>query len=342
LKGIRQLAAELNLSIGTVSRALNGRKDVNALTRQRVLEAAERLSYVPNQSGRSLRQGSTKAIGFMIESTTDVTGNSNNFFPGVFDGVQTVLSRHHLDLVVLPCSTDEDPAAYLRRMVARGLVDAMIISSTHRRDERIDLLNKAQIPFISLGRSETPGRYPWIDLDFEGVAHRAIDRLVANDHRRIALGLPGNDINLGFVFHDGYKAALARHGIEYHPGLVVRTQSSELGGYQLGQEILGMEPRPTAVLLVYELMAIGLYRKLNESGLRPGDDLGIIGFRESPLTSFLSPRLTCFRVSLRDLGISLAEALLSSMPDYADLYPQGLVNKIWSMELIPGESDLGT
>jgi DNA-binding LacI/PurR family transcriptional regulator len=225
-------------------------------------------------------------------------------------------------------------------MVARGLVDAMIISSTHRHDARIELLNRAKIPFIALGRSMMPGKYPWIDLDFEGVAERAIDRLVANGHDRIALGLPSNDINLGFVFHDGYKAALERNGISYDPSLVMRVQSSELGGYQLGRELLSLEPRPTAVLLVYELMALGLYRKLSETGLRAGKDLGIIGFRESPLTSFLSPRLTCFRISLRDLGMSLAEALLSSMPAYADLYPQGLVNKIWSMELIPGESDL--
>jgi len=340
MKGIRTLAEHLNISIGTVSRALNGRPDVNEQTRKRVLDAAAELGYVPNQSGRSLRQGTTNAIGFMIESGSDTAGNSDNFFLGVFDGVQTVLSRHHLDLVVLPCSTDEDPSQYLKRMVARRLVDGLIISATHRRDGRIEFLNKTRLPFIALGRSGTPGEHPWIDLDFEGVANKAVDRLVAAGHSRIAVGVPSNDINLGFVYLDGYRAALKRHGLAYDPALVIHAASSEQGGYQIGHELLAMPERPTATMLIYELMAIGLYRRLNEAGLRPGKDFAIIGFRESPQARFLSPTLTCFRMSLRDLGIALGESLLASMPAYAEIYPQGIVHRIWPLELVPGESDM--
>ena len=339
MQGIKHLAQHLNISIGTVSRALNGRPDVNDETRRRVLEAAAELGYVANQSGRSLRQGTTMAVGFMIESGADTAGNSDNFFLGVFDGVQNVLSRHHLDLVVLPCSTDEDPAQYLQRIVARRLVDALIISATHRRDHRIEFLSKARIPFIALGRSGTLSDSPWIDLDFVGVANRAVDRLVAHGHRRIAVGVPSNDINLGFVFLDGYKAALARHGLAYDPAIVIRAASSEQGGYQIGHELLSVADPPTAVVLIYELMAIGLYRRLAEAGLQPGRDLAVIGFRESPASRFLSPTLTCFRISLRDLGISLGESLLASMPAYAETYPQGIVHKIWPLELVPGESD---
>ncbi len=338
MKGIRALAEHLNISIGTVSRALNGRPDVNEETRKRVLDAAAALGYVPNQSGRSLRRGATNAVGFMIESGNSAD-NGDNFFLGVIDGVQSVLSRHHLDLVVLPCSTEEDPTEYVQRIVARRLVDALIISATHRKDTRIEFLNKAKIPFIALGRSGTRGTYPWIDLDFDGVANRAIDRLVAAGHRRIATGIPSNDINLGFVYLDGYRAALERHGIEYDPGLVIRAASSEQGGYQIAHEILAMRDRPTAVALIYEQLAIGLYRRFNEAGLRPGRDIAVIGFRESPLSRFLSPTLTSFRLSLRDLGMALGESLLASMPAYAEIYPQGLVQRVWPMELVPGESD---
>jgi DNA-binding LacI/PurR family transcriptional regulator len=341
LKGIRRLAQELDLSIGTVSRALNGKPDVNEQTRQRVLEAASAMGYVPNQAGRTLRQGSTNAIGFIIESGTDSAGNSDNFFLGVFSGVQEVLSRHQLDLVVLPCPSDEDPKLYVQRMMARRLVDAMIISATHRRDGRIEMLEHSKIPFVALGRSGTPGSYPWIDLDFEGVAGRAVDRLVAAGHRRIAVGIPSNDINLGFVFHDGYKSALARQGLEYDPQLVFRVSSSEQGGYQLAHDVLALPERPTAVVLVYELMAIGLYRRLSEVGLSPGRDMAVVGFRESPLSRFLSPTLTCFRLSLCDLGVAVAEALLASMPAYAEFYPQGLVRRVWPLELVDGESDQG-
>src|SRR5690606_39595564 len=89
----------LNISIGTVSRALNGKPDVSAKTRQRVLEAAEALGYVANQSGRSLRQGVTNVVGLMTGSTPESAENSDNFFIGLTDGLQSVLSQHNLDLI---------------------------------------------------------------------------------------------------------------------------------------------------------------------------------------------------------------------------------------------------
>src|SRR3954454_9630289 len=107
MKGIRQLAKHLDVSIGTVSRALNGKPDVNEETRRRVLAAAEELGYVDNQSGRSLRQGTTNAIGLMIESSKETVENSDNFFLGLTGGLQSVLARHKRDPVMLACPSDD-------------------------------------------------------------------------------------------------------------------------------------------------------------------------------------------------------------------------------------------
>jgi DNA-binding LacI/PurR family transcriptional regulator len=337
--GIKRLAEHLNVSIGTVSRALNGKPDVNEATRKRVFEAAEALGYVANQSGRSLRKGTTNAIGLMIESSPETAANSDNFFLGVIEGLQSTFSRHGLDLVVLPCASDDEPHLYIERIAARRMVDGMIISATRRHDQRIDFLSRAKIPFVALGRSATPGDYPWVDLDFEGVASRAIDRLVANGHRRIAIAVPSNDVNLGFIFLESYKASLLRHAMAFDPELVIRTHSTEQGGYLVGEQVLSMPQRPTAVLLIYELMAVGLYRRLSEANILAGRDIAVVGFRESPLSRFLSPTLTSFRLSLHDLGISLGEALLATMPAFADAYPIGITQKIWPMELVEGESD---
>ncbi len=158
----------------------------------------------------------------------------------------------------------------------------MIISATQRIDPRIDLLAKTHGSRSSPSAAARPGTdYPWIDLDFEGVANRRIDRLVAHGHRRIAMALPRNDINLGYVFLDGLQAALAapRPAVRSdprHPRQVER--AGRLPGRRT--RLLGLTPRPTAVLLIYELMAIGLYRRLNEAGILPGRDLAVIGFRE--------------------------------------------------------------
>jgi len=337
---IRELAQHLNISIGTVSRALNGRSDVNAETRKRVFEAAAKLGYVPNQSGRSLRQGTTNAVGFMIEMNRETSLHGDTFFMSVFAGVQSVFKAHHLDLVVLLCPYDDDPYEHLRRVVARRSVDGLFLSSTQRRDRRIDYLIEREIPFIALGRSLSGGPHPWIDLDFEGVAATAVGRLVERGHRRIGLVNPGSDVNLGYVFAEGYRTELGRRGIAFDPDLVVRAeQTSEEGGYGGMGQLLALPDRPTAVLLVNEIMAIGAYRRLHDAGLMPGSDVAVIGFRQSPQSRFLSPRLTCFDVALPELGRRLAEGLLATMPAYRDLYPVGLVQEIWPMTLVAGESD---
>lgn len=338
--GIRRLAQQLDISIGTVSRALNGKPDVNEQTRQRVLEAAAAMGYVPNQAGRALRKGKTGVIGFMMQSGSQITGEGDVFFMRVFDGVQIVCARHQLDLVVLLCSSEEDPDAYLQRVVDRGFVDGLMISATKRHDHRIDFLSQRGVPFIALGRSLTDAGHPWFDLDFEGMATAGVDRLVAKGHRRIGVFAPLDDTNLGFVFLEHYRAALESHGIAFDPNLVFRANPNDRGGHQIGESIAAMPPqtRPTGFILTNEMMTVGLYRGLHDSGLRPGKDFAIIG-RDSPHAHYLTPKLTCFNLSLRELGISLAESLLATMPAYADQYPLGVVRKVVPLDLVEGDSD---
>ncbi|ODT77878.1 MAG: LacI family transcriptional regulator [Pelagibacterium sp. SCN 64-44] len=340
MKGIRRLAQELDISIGTVSRALNGKPDVNEQTRQRVLAAAASMGYVPNQAGRALRKGSTGVVGFMMQTGSQITGDGDVFFMSVFDGVQTVLARHQLDLVALLCSSEEDPYAYLQRVVARGFADALIISATKRHDQRIDYLAERKIPFIALGRSLTDAGQPWLDLDFEGMAKVGVDRLVAKGHRRIGVFSTNDDSNLGFVFLDAYRSALADHGIAFDPAMVFPAHPNERGGHDIAQRIVAMpaEQRPTGFVLTNEVMSVGLYRGLYDAGVRPGRDFAVIG-RDSPHARYLNPQLTCFTLSLRDLGIQLAEALLATMPAYAATYPLGTVRKVVALDLVEGASD---
>lgn len=337
MKGIRKLAEHLDISIGTVSRALNGKADVNEETRRRVMEAAARLGYVANQSGRSLRKGSTGVIGFMMQTGPEITGQGDTFFMSVFDGVQTVFARHKLDLVALLCSSDEDPDAYLQRVVARGFADAIILSATRLHDARFELLARHDIPFITLGRSQTDVGQPWIDLDFEGMAEIAIERLVGNGHKHIGLIWPYGDLNLSHLFVQRAREVLGRHGLSLSDQHIFRATPSETGGYGVARDIMACKTRPTAVVLVNETLVTGLYRGLEESGLTPGKDIAIVG-RQSLQAQFLQPSLTCFALSLRDLGIGLAETLLSVMPEYQSHYPDATRRKIWPMELIEGKS----
>jgi DNA-binding LacI/PurR family transcriptional regulator len=252
--------------------------------------------------------------------------------------VQQVLSRHGLDLVLLPCGPGEDPHDFLRRIILRRFVDGVIISATQRHDRRIELLARSKVPFVALGRSAVPIEHAWIDLDFEGVALDAVTRLADRGHRRIAVALPASEINLGYVFRDAYRAAMAGRGLPVDPGLEIAAEVNEEGGATLVDRLVALRPRPTAIVLINELMAIGLYHRLSQLGLLPGRDLAVVGFRDNPQVRFLAPRLSCYHVALAELGVSLGEALVASMPVTGPSPPRPL-GQLWPLHYIEGESD---
>jgi DNA-binding LacI/PurR family transcriptional regulator len=338
MRGIARLAKELGISTGTVSRALNGRPDVSQSTRELVLHTAKKLGYAPNQAARTLAIGATRSIGFMMDLDREAAASSEYFFMGVFDGVQSILTQRGLDLLVLPRPTNAIALTYLERYVSRGVFDGMILAATQRVDPRIDLLEAARIPFVTLGRSTSGSGYPWIDLDFEGVANAAVDRLVAAGHTRIAVTLPLGDINFGPIFGDSYRSALERNGIAFDPNLVFVTGRNEDAGYGLVDDLLAVPSPPTALLLIFETVAIGVYRRLAELGRVPGRDLAVIGFRDEPTVRFLTPSLTCFSTSLHELGEDLATALLASTPNLTDEPPRAPINKLMPLSIRPGES----
>ena len=334
MTGIKALARHLDLSIGTVSRALNAKPDVKEETRQRVLAAARELGYRPNHMGRSLRHGRTGTVGLVLETGSASTLGGDTFFMHLIDAMQDTLAAQSLDLVLLPCRSADDPIEFLRRQVSRRMVDALVITATRRQDARIAFLAEEGTPFLTLGRSETAGGYPWIDLDFDGVARDGVRALAALGHRRIALAAPRRDVNLARVYIDGYRAAMAAEGLAVDDGLIFRVSASENGGLEVAERILALPQRPTGILLAQELMAIGIYSRLQQAGLEPGRDLSVIGFRQNPQVRFLQPQLACFALDLTALGQAVGGAVaeLIESPGAAP------AARIWPMRYVPGPS----
>ena len=336
---IHELARHLNVSIGTVSRALNGRVDVSDKTRQRVLDAAKAFGYSPNQSGRSLRSGTTGMVGFMIIANRERAIRGESFFMTLFDGLQASLAERGLDLVIYYCGTDQQPETYVRRIIERRLVDGLIISQTAKIDHRIDYLISAKLPFIAFGRSDSGGDHSWVDLDFEGVAERSVDLLYTQGHRQIAVATTADDVNFSHVYVDVCRKALAARGVRQGDELVIRESMSEAGGYRVGERILAINPRPTAVVVVENSMAIGLYTKLHEAGVLPGRDIAVVGFDQSPTQGlFLRPSLTQFHIAMSPLGHWMGEhigALIDAKQNGTSISP---AQKIWPMELVLGGS----
>jgi DNA-binding LacI/PurR family transcriptional regulator len=337
---IHDLARHLNISIGTVSRALNGRADVNAKTRQRVLDAAQELNYRPNQSGRNLRRGATHAIAFMMQPHPGDQQYGEPFFIPFLTGLQARLAESGLDLLVVMGAPGDYQHERLRRVVETRLADAVVLAWTRREDERIDYLTKAGFPFATLGRSRSGGKsYPSLDLDFEKAGSDAVDRLVARGHRRIAAVRPSLDLNFGYLFLAGYRKALKRHGLAYDPELVAAGFIKEAGGYEVTPGIMRAKDPPTAIIFNNDQMALGGCRALVEMGLKPGEDVAVVVIVDTALCRYFSPSLTSFRPALQPLGKRLAEMLLESMPAFAGPEGPRITREVWPLELVARDSD---
>ncbi|MBZ7924886.1 substrate-binding domain-containing protein [Ensifer adhaerens] len=334
--GIRDLAAHMGLAVSTVSRAMNGTRDVNEETRKRILLEAERLGYQPNQSGRSLRSGTTNVIAMTIRTDTGRTASGETFFMALSDGLQSVLARAGYDLALLPCASDQDENEFLYRAVDRKFADAFIITNVQRFDQRIDYLRRVDMPFVVLGRSDIRSDYAALDLDFSGVAKQAVRRLIEQGRKLIVLGLTAQETNNNYLFLSGYQEALREAGLPFDDKLVLRLYDRISGGSELGGAILDMPERPTGALLIQETMAMGLYQRLYKAGLEPGKDLAVIGFRENPVCRYLSPSLTCFHVDIKKYGERLGEMVLGEIK--RETLNAEKLQEVWPMDLIPGNS----
>ncbi|MBB4000782.1 LacI family DNA-binding transcriptional regulator [Aureimonas pseudogalii] len=314
---IHDLAKHLNISIGTVSRALNGKPDVNPETRKRVLAAARELGYAPNQSGRSLRKGTTGTVAFVAETSPQTPGESAAFFMTLYQGIQSVTDAAGLDLIVLMCPANQDPEAFMRRAVARGVADGFMLSATRRRDRRISFLREEGIPFVTLGRSLTVRDGAWVDIDFHAIAAEAVTRLAALGRRRIALSVSPGEANFVSVSIQGYRTALRRLGLPFDRSLILTVSPDTAGGFVTGRSLAAMDEPPDGLILGNDLMAEGLFRALQEAGLQPGREIAVVGQRRISQNAYLNPTLASFDMSVGDMGQGLAIRLLRQIPAYA-------------------------
>ena len=310
---LKQLAASLQLSPTTVSRALNGYPEVNAATRERVAEAAAKLNYLPNMRAKGLATGRTNAIGHVI-ALSNSHEIVNPVFADFISGAGEVYSRAGYEMVLRVVADEDEQAAY-RTLIGRGAVDGVLVHAPRLDDPRIALLAELGVPFVVHGRTsgvQTP--YSWVDMNNQRAFRRATEFLLDLGHRRIALinGLEWMDF--ARRRRNGYLQALDQAGVAADPAIMRSAEMSEPYGYRAGQELMRLSDPPTAFLASSMLVAYGLRRALVDQGLKLGRDVSVITHDDD--LSYLPnggdvPLFTSTRSSVREAGRRAAEMVLN-------------------------------
>lgn len=284
MTSIDEVARLAGVSTATVSRALSGRGQVSASTRERVLSAASALGYVVSSRASSLASGRTRNIGVIVPFL------DRWFFSAVLSGISAAAMRQGYDITLYNITSDRD----VRRQVfdtflRRQRVDAVIAVSIKLDEDETQRLLDLGLPVVAIGGPHE--RLETLTVDEEAVAELATDHLLSLGHGRIAHISASPEFDTGFRVPSrrraGFERALAAAGIAQDPGLIELADFTVEGGYQAATRILDTAAsRATAVFAASDEMAIGAILAARDRGLRVPEDLSIIGIDGHELGAF--------------------------------------------------------
>lgn len=330
---LKEFSQRLGLSISTVSRALNGYADVSESTRERIVRAAAEWGYTPNSAGRRLRLNTIETVGFIL--TPPQTHFASPFFQHALEGIEEALKERGKTLVVTSARDRATEIETFRKMVESQYVDALIFGRTRRDDERIRYLLDANVPFVTIGRSNGTRPFPFVDIDHFHSGRAATKRLIEMGHRRIGLLNSPHELMYSWLCLEGYQHAHQEAGLPIDPALMLDDEPTEDAGKKGMGRLFDLDDPPTAVVCAYDLVAFGVYGALRERGLRPGRDISVIGCDDIPGAEHLDPPLTTFRAETALAGRRAVEFLFRRI----DGEPVETLQEVWDLRLVPRQSD---
>jgi LacI family transcriptional regulator len=310
-KTLKELASKLDVSITTVSRALAGHEAIALKTRERVMQAAQELGYVPNTAARALVSGRSGFIGLVltIRGPNLVDSFLGEFVTGLGEG----LVRRGNDLILATAGEGQSELSVLRHLVESGRADGVVITRIAETDERISYLLGRNVPFVAHGRlhgSDLP--YNWLDTDGAHAFGEAFDMLYDMGHRHFGLVTISEPMTFRHLRQDGLAAAIARRGDPSVKLDVVTAPRFDRGArIQAVNRLLQAPDRPTAIIGLFDEIALTVMEEAQRAGLSIPNDLSVIGFDNIGAAAYAPPGLTTFDASIRQCAREIAEMLLT-------------------------------
>lgn len=306
---IRDVAHAAGVTIGTASKALNGRGQLRLETRERVRLAAERLGFRPNDLVHSLLRGRTFTVGLL---TTDSYGR---FSIPLLEGIEDALGAARISVFL--CNARDDPSREQQHIdsLLSKKVDGIIVTG-RRIDPRQPIdVGAAHLPILyAFTQVDDPGALCVLPDDAQG-ARLAAEHLLRLGRRRIAHITGPENFEAVLLRAQGLRAAMAAHGVDLPEHRLLTGPWDENWAYDAANLLLDRDPHVDAIFCGSDLLARGTADALRERGVRVPDDVAIVGFDNWDIIAAKTrPRLTTVDMNLHELG-RLAGARLLEMID---------------------------
>ncbi|MGP3960342.1 LacI family DNA-binding transcriptional regulator [Nonomuraea sp. 3N208] len=327
---IEDVAKLAGVSRQTVSNVLNGRKAYfSAQTHARVMAAMETLSYQPNRAAQTLRSRRSMQIGYHMsgEELDRVKGFTLSFLQALIKAA----ARRGYQILVFT-HTDEDPLLVFNELIARGNVDALIISESQVDDPRVRLLANSGLPFVSFGRLAPDLPQQWVDIDNADGMIMLMDHLVGKGYGRFAyIGAEGEEYWKRERLQ-GFERGLDRHGLSTASGDIFQGSDDEIRQYV--RRVLNRRRKPDAIVTGSDSIAAVVVNVCHSLGLRAGRDIAVTGFDGGAMGLITEPTITSVRIPLERVAGELIDRCQAEI----DAGPTGRPGVVIPTEIFPGGS----
>jgi LacI family transcriptional regulator len=324
---IYDIAKELDVSVSTVSRVLNGFEYVKESTRRRVLETAERLGYVANVQARSLAGGRSNIIGVVVPRI------NNSYFSLVVSSIDDELTKAGLNLLLYTTHRHTGNEDHYVRTITTGMTDGLILVVPIASASYLNILQKHQFPYVIIDHHDPTDKSCVVSATNWQGAYDAVTHLLELGHQRIACVTGLMTLSSSRERLAGYKAALTDHGTAIHAEYIIEGDYWEPQGYEAGKKLLALPKRPTAIFAANDFTAFGVMRAVWEFGLSIPQDISIVGFDDVSQAPFTRPPLTTVHQPLEQMGRAATKLLLSLLenpshpPEYIEFPTQLIIRE---------------
>lgn len=312
---LKRLAQELNLSISTVSRALQDSHEVGAATKKRVLELAQKLNYQPNPYASSLRKQQSKTIAVVIPEV------ANNFFALAINGIEAIAQEKGYHVLIYLTHEDPEKEIAIARHLQSGRVDGIVMSvssQTKNTDHLVALYNK-QIPIVFFDRVCDEIDTAKVTTDDYESGFKATEHLIEAHCKRIAYLQISQNLSIGKKRMQGYIDAINKYAIPFDGNLIMTCENDNNENYNVIKQLLTTDPSIDGIFASVEKLAINSYHACNDLGLAIPEQIKIIGFSNLATASLLSPSLTTITQPAFDIGKEAATLLFNGLNKYNTL-----------------------
>ena len=291
---IYDVAREAGVSMATVSRVVNGNKNVKENTRKKVLEVIDRLDYRPNAVARGLASKKTTTVGVVIPNIT------SSYFATLAKGIDDIAEMYKYNIVLANSDEDDNKEVSVVNTLFSKQVDGIIFMGYHLTEKIRSEFSRSRTPVVLAGTVDVEHQLPSVNIDYKQATMDAVERLTKNNQKIAFVSGPlVDDIN-GKIRLAGYKEALKKAKLTYSEGLVFESKYSYDDGYQLAERVIAS--KATAAFVTGDELAAGLLNGLSDKDVNIPEDFEIITSDDSQVARFTRPNLTTIGQPLYDLG----------------------------------------